>query len=175
MTYQRFPELQGYMSDVEIYELLCLAKDATVLEIGAWKGRSTLAMATVAKKVYTIDHFRGDDFAGRGHFLPEFCRNIEASGVKNVFPLVGPQEAILPMLKHGKFDFLFYDADHTAEATRFALDIFREMAWCGATVAVHDYDPHYPQYAGVIAEVDEFERIVGVKKRVVGTLAIFDL
>lgn len=175
MPYQQFPDLQGYMSDIEIAELLRLAKDATVLEVGCWKGRSTLAMATVAKAVYAVDHFKGDDFAGRGNFLPEFYNNMRTMGVENVFPLVGPQESILPMLKKGKFDFLFYDADHTAKATRFALDWFRESAWAGATVAVHDYCKIQPQYVGVVAEVDEFERLVGVKKRVVGTLAIFDI
>lgn len=73
---KHWTEIQGWLSEAEGGELQMLAAGKTVLEIGAWKGRSTICLASVAKHVVTVDHFKGDGYTGAAFTLPDFVRTL---------------------------------------------------------------------------------------------------
>ncbi len=170
---KHWTEIQGWLSEAEGGELQMLAAGKTVLEVGAWKGRSTICLASVANHVVTVDHFKGDGYTGAAFTLPDFVRTLADHDCRDrVTPIVGGQRDVLPLLCGHRFALIFYDADHTGEETQFALRWASRFPW--ARVAVHDYDPRQPQYTDAIAAVDDFARASGRALRVVDTLAVLE-
>jgi len=55
---QRIQGINGWLQMIEAETLERLARGQVVLEIGSYFGRSTVAMAPMAKKVICIDYFR---------------------------------------------------------------------------------------------------------------------
>lgn len=161
----------GFMSEIEMAELERLAAGQVVLEIGTWKGRSACAMAAVAKEVWCIDTFRGDRYAGRGWFLPEFLENAYKLGVWERIRFLGcPWEDLLPQLDLARFGLVLYDADHDYEPTAAAGRLL--VGGCRPpTIAFHDYSGYYPE---VIRAVDELAELGGRSVRVVDTLAVLE-
>lgn len=142
--------LQGWLSDLEGDKLQQLAKDGVVLEIGCWKGKSTLAMAATAKHVISVDGFNGDNFAGPYDTSKEAKANLAGFNISLIHL---PWEDVLPFLDLRKFDLIYYDADHTYEATR----AFLTMCPPEILLAAHDYDDN-PNHAGCRQAVDELHR-----------------
>lgn len=168
-------------SQEERDELVRLAKDKVVLEIGSRYGASTIGMAQVARVVYALDWHRGDVWHGGeagGESLGLFWGYISKYGLKDkVVPLVGRTDQVLPLLASESFDLIFIDGDHSYEAVR--SDLLRSLGLLrpGGVLVLHDYDresrlgPEYSQgelELGVTRAVDE----LGLEKRVVDTLAI---
>lgn len=169
-TQNILPDVQGYLDDEEGEELARLAAGKVVLEIGSYKGRSTIFMAQTAKRVYCIDTWEGDDFAGRGHFLPEFLANVAAHDVaEKIVAMRGCQTELLPLLDLSGFGLFFVDADHTYEAAAFALHRIRRGMRPEGVVCVHD---HVESYPGVVRAVGEFRERTGFGLRLVKELAI---
>jgi hypothetical protein len=63
---KRFRELDGWLTDAEAFSLYHMAsvlkRDATVVEIGSWQGKSSYCIASGLKSgiLYAIDPFNGD-------------------------------------------------------------------------------------------------------------------
>lgn len=152
---QRYKEVDGWLTDAEAAELQRLAENQVVLEIGTWKGRSTIAMAATARRVIAIDHFYGDGYAGKAFTLPEAVQNIHDKGVRDKVNLCcGSYVDILPHLNMTKFGLVLYDADHTYDATITALRLIVPKVLPGTPVAVHDYEPAaYPQVVKACQEI----------------------
>jgi predicted O-methyltransferase YrrM len=164
-----FQDLQGFCTAVECMALLEAARDRLVLEVGCWKARSTVAMASAAQHVFAVDTFHGDSYTGEAWTLPEAYHNVKMTGMLPRVTLVaGNYFDIHPQLNLAAFDMAFYDADHDGEPTRLALETFKRLPH-HALVAVHDYEPAYPQVVGV---VDAFAREGGYEIRVVERLAL---
>jgi predicted O-methyltransferase YrrM len=91
----------------------------TIVEIGVWRGRSTIAMARVTPgRVYAVDHWRGDGGVGEVHdpleVYSEFLGNVRRFDVQDrVVPLFmrSVEAAILPHWP--PIDLLYLDADHS--------------------------------------------------------------
>lgn len=131
--------VQGFLSEAEGNKLAELADGKRVLEIGSWKGRSTLAIASSAESVVSIDHFRGDGWTGKANTLPEFLENIRNNdALGRVHVVVSPFQQALQWIDIDQFDMIFYDADHDLEPLRTALRVM-ERSTC-ATIAIHDYE-----------------------------------
>lgn len=170
------PELDGWLSDKEFTELRRLATSRTVLEIGSWKGRSTIALVETAKHVVAIDHFAGDGYTNKAppDLLQQFVTNLDARGLRDkVTLIVGDMRNILPALRASEFDLIFYDAEHSGESTRFALN-WAAGVKRSAVVAVHDYNHGYEHYREAAEAIDEFAKNMGRKIRLVNVLAILD-
>ena len=165
MNYQ---DVQGYMPAPGLEVLRRLATGKRVLEIGCWKGRTAIAMAEVAASVWSIDHFRGDAYAGPYNTLPEAWANVIASGLP-VRLLVGPFTELLPALDLAHFDLVFYDGDHDFEPTQTFLRIALAECRADALIVVDDYSAAYPQVQRAVAEALP----VGWPVTVEGALAIF--
>lgn len=134
--------IKGWLTANEAVVLQRLAKDRIVLEIGAYHGLSTIVMAKVAKRVYSIDPHTGAARVGPENTLPVFLANLEAHGVRDkVVPLVGETETFVRIFKDAPlFCMAFIDGSHTER------DVETDTAscvhfWCkGGIVAWHDWN-----------------------------------
>jgi hypothetical protein len=82
--------VDGWLTPDEGQALMNLAHGAVVLELGAYRGRSTIALASVAKRVVSVDWHRGDPAVGNSDTLGRFMANVEAAGMRDkVVPVVG--------------------------------------------------------------------------------------
>jgi predicted O-methyltransferase YrrM len=157
--------VQGWCSEHEAGALQQIAAGKTVLEVGVWNGRSTIALAATAEHVFAIDHFYGDEYAGRGNPGARTWEAIvNAEARERITLMTGDWQDIFAYLDIGKFDVIYYDADHTYEATRNFLDV---ASVTNAIIAIHDYDNN-PNHAGAKRAVNELFKVV----RVVDRLAI---
>ena len=104
----------------ECVRLAELATDRKVLEIGSWLGRSTIALASTAEMVVSVDWHQGDFYAGTIETLPSFRENLERHGAGNVEVIVARIEDVWQNFSPD-FDMTFIDADHSAESAAEAL------------------------------------------------------
>lgn len=131
----------GWLTPAEGAALQALARGKLVLELGAWKGRSTCCLAEVATAVRSVDHFRGDGEAGREDTHGNWLANVEAQGhrdkVRGATLTFAEAASLMP---ESAYDLVYVDGDHseagTEEATRLALFCVRH----GGAVALHDWN-----------------------------------
>jgi len=164
--------VRGWLSEEEANELIRLAEGKAVLEVGTFCGRSALAMAQTARKIFCVDNFGG--YPGvhsstRDEALGNFDR-AETNG--KLVVLQGSQEDVLPTLNLADMEMVFYDADHSREATARGIRLLQAAGLPEtATLVFHDYSDTNP---GVVMAVNDFCGPLGRKPRRVGSLAIFD-
>lgn len=129
----------GWLSALEARTLWELATDRTVLEIGSWKGRSTVHLAQTATKVFALDTFRGDKDTGLQDTLEEFLANLRREGVRDrVIPLVGDVADIGPVLR-GPFGMTFVDGNHDDIAVQADTELAVRLTGPGSVLAWHDW------------------------------------
>ena len=114
-----------------IARILSTEDVSTYLEIGVWKG---LTIMEIAKRCPWI-HLYGIDplapgaellFERAGVHVDMICGDFNQDG-REMIASIGE-----------KMDAVYYDADHSEQATRNALDILAEMLEPGSIVFVHD-------------------------------------
>lgn len=130
----------GWLGETEALLLCSLAEGRDVLEIGAFQGRSTAALARGARRVVSVDWHRGDDGSGWGWTLPAFSGHLTRLGLwDRVIPVVGRVEDVAPLLA-GPFGLVWIDGAHGAadveRDTRLALRLLAP----GGVIAWHDWD-----------------------------------
>lgn len=162
------PEIASSVSVEEALALRELAAGALVLEVGSWRGFSTVTMAQVAQRVDAVDHHLGDEHAGHDESLSYLMRNLDAYDVRDrVVVHVGAASEVLPYMPRGHFDVAFIDAYHTRPAVERDAELVRPLVHHRGVVAFHDYGD---ERFGVTAAVDELSWLEPA--RVVGTLWI---
>lgn len=122
----------------ECKRLAEIAEEKTVLEIGSWLGRSTIALASTAEKVIAVDWHHGDFYAGEKDTEVEFRANLERYEISNVEVIVAKIEDVWRDIAPG-FDLTFIDADHTVESTLVHWDIAKALTRPDGLIALHDY------------------------------------
>jgi predicted O-methyltransferase YrrM len=167
------------VTEAECERLASLADGAAVLEIGAYYGRSTIAMASVARVVHSIDPHRGgpDDDPDT---LPAFLENLSTEGVRaKVAVHVCLSTDILPLLEPDTFDVAFVDAMHQRPEVDVDLALTARCVRGGGWLAMHDYGRDGVQVGddwhpfGVTEAVDELVSMTGADRpEVVDTLAV---
>lgn len=179
-----YPDLPpGWLEEAEYHALRELAAGSTVLEVGCWLGRSTVAMAEVAEFVVTCDHFEGGPdlqensnehsatLNGGVWTFPAFWTGedgIKARGLaEKVIPVLGDFRRTAHILRPYRFGLVYVDADHSREATLQIGRLAAALAAPGAPVVFHDYADGWP---GVIAAVDELCGDFGRPVRLGGSL-----
>ena len=136
-----FPELQGFFSNREGLAYALAAEDRTVLEIGSWKGRSTMFAAATAKRIYAVDTWRGDDYAGRGWFFPEFEQNCREEIIAGrIVPVMCDFRDPLVTRGFGGCEVVLYDADHSDDAVGVFMRRFCYCNWSRLLMHDCDYD-----------------------------------
>lgn len=153
---------EGWLSPNEATALNRLAQGRRVLELGAFKGRSTIAMALTARYVVSVDWHHGDRHVQLGASLADYKKNIEP--YKNIIPIIGRFEQVLPLLEAAKFEMVFVDGQHDLPSV--IRDMYFAFGFNPQIVAVHDWG---------LFQVTEGIKHFGIEPTsVVDTLAIFD-
>jgi hypothetical protein len=169
---QRILATPGWLTEGEARELARIAEGGVVLEIGSYCGRSTLALASTAAHVYTVDHHRGSaehqgtqTAAGPMGTLPALMVTLGGLWPDKVSVLLMDSES-LKFLAPRSFGLVFVDGDHSSKAVSRDLLLARQLA--ARYVAVHDYwAPGWP----AVKEVAD--AILGAPLTVTGTLAVY--
>ncbi len=132
-----------------LYELAraCSGR-GVIVEIGSWKGKSTIWLASGARagarvRVYAVDPHTGSpelrEQYGDGIWtLPEFERNLERAGVGElVSPIVSTSEDAAAEFSQ-PIELLFIDGAHDAASVRRDLEAWTPRVVEGGVVALHD-------------------------------------
>ena len=153
----------GWLLDVEAEALTNLATGRNVLELGSYKGRSTVAMSRTARYLLSVDHHRGDPDAGSEDTLAEFYENVKQ--LENVDFVVGDMAVVLQFLRDNYFDLVFVDGAHDYESVR--RDAMAAWRLCHKTgvIAFHDWQFESVR-AGASIHYDEPSELIG-------TIAVF--
>lgn len=157
-----------------------LARGKRVLELGSYFGRSTIALASTATLVHSVDLHPAEDLHGGFTSTVEpFLENLERYDVRHkVIVHVGFSQVILPELPAASFDLVFLDAQHQREEVEEDVQSILPLMRSGATLAFHDYGipgvEHNGRWDsfGVTEVVDNLARERGGSLEVVGTLAV---
>lgn len=120
----------------------------TILEIGSFKGKSTVGLATVAAyyrlgPIVTVDPHTAPsvtdpDLGAQASSWEDFQATLRAAGVQDA---VEVHRAFSRDLARGwtrPIRFLWIDGDHTYQGTKEDIDLFRRHLADGAIVALHD-------------------------------------
>ena len=166
------------------------SKKGPILEIGSYCGKSTIYIATAAKKysgcVYSVDHHTGseenqvgweyhdielfDEETGRINSFPEFIRNLrKANLLATVVPIVSDSSLVSRYWKI-PLSMVFIDGGHTMEAAFNDFNNWKDKIIKGGILAIHDVFPNpddggrppYEIYRKALSE-ENFKEVEAVK------------
>lgn len=160
----QYENIEGWFDsrDVALYEEMVLsAKDeAFFVEIGCFKGRSTVAMCELIQKYnkqinfFAVDHFKGswehqDDPTLKDLFKTFLKNTKEYNSYFMIIPQ--PSELAANIFDNNSLDFVYIDASHDYESVKQDLNLwYPKLKACGI-IGGHDYE-----WGGVKQAVDEF-------------------
>jgi predicted O-methyltransferase YrrM len=132
-------DVDSAVTEAECEELARLARNRVVLEIGSYYGRSTIALASTATIVHSIDPHTGGP-PHRPSTLPEFVANLERYGVRErVVIHLGLSEQICPRFRRDAFELIFVDAIHNRPYVDQDISLACDCLARGGTLVLHDY------------------------------------
>jgi len=166
--------IQGFFNFDNIYSrMVYSAKSESVfVEIGSWKGRSSVFMAEKIKEsgknieFYVIDTFEGteneheeyDEIKNKSLY-DVYLKNIDP--VKSYIKTIrGSSLDVHSQFGDNSIDFLFIDGDHTYKGVRNDLRNWFPKVKSGGIIAGHDYTE---PTCGVKMAVDEFFLFTGIE------------
>jgi predicted O-methyltransferase YrrM len=152
--WRRVAPTAGYLSEREARLVMAAAALAPAegknLEIGSFKGRSTVGIAYVTRelglgKVFAVDPHTSPastdpDLRSRGQTTSydDFIANLQAAGVLDRVEIKRAYSHDLAREWKDPLRFLWIDGDHTYEGARADIDMFKPFLSDGAIVAMHD-------------------------------------
>ncbi len=138
--------VEGWLSDDQGRELyraaLACARVGAIVEIGSWKGRSTVWLAAAARRagtvVYAVDRHEASREDPTARTYDEFRRNLESAGLlDHVRPLVmSSREA--ERIVQGPVGALFIDGDHSLAGAQDDFTLWLPRLAPGAALLCHD-------------------------------------
>ena len=128
---------QGWCSDAEANELQRLATGKTVLELGAWKGRSTVVLAEVATYVVSVDRHHGIEEAGGEDSLPDYLDAVRR--LPNVAIVVASFDRFCPLLRE-EFDLVYVDGNHDEASVFDDCELAIDCVKDDGMIVFHDWD-----------------------------------
>ncbi len=142
----------GYLSEREARFLMTAAALAPaagdILEVGSFKGRSTIGLAYIARechlgRVIAIDPHTAPattdpDLSGQGSSFDDFVSNLRRSGVIDTVDIRRACSRDVASTWDRALRLLWIDGDHTYEGALADLEMFRPYLVSGAVVAMHD-------------------------------------
>ena len=152
--WRRVSGTTGYLSEREARFVMAAAALSPArgknLEIGSFKGRSTVGIAYVTRelglgKVVAVDPHTSPastdpDLRGRGQTTSydDFVANLQAAGVLDRVEIKRAYSYDLAREWKEPIRFLWIDGDHTYEGAKADLEMFKPFLADGAIVAMHD-------------------------------------
>jgi len=124
-----------------LYELARSCRTGVVVEIGSWKGKSTVWLARGAAagsgpRVYAIDPHQGG--SGESATLEAFTETLERAGITEIVrPIVGTSAGAADGFDEA-VGLLFIDGDHSVEGVEDDLTHWLPKLVEGGVVALHD-------------------------------------
>ncbi|MBN2421624.1 class I SAM-dependent methyltransferase [Candidatus Woesearchaeota archaeon] len=141
-------KIDGLISDIEAELLFSLAKKCknkgVIVEIGSWKGKSTVCLALGSKKgsknkIYAVDPHIIEGFNSTYN---EFITNIKKAKVEDVvIPLVKTSKEASKNFKE-KIELIFIDGDHSYQGVREDFELWFPKVIDGGIVVFHDTIGH---------------------------------
>jgi predicted O-methyltransferase YrrM len=125
----------------------------TVVELGAWKGRSTVVIGKATKErdgeFWSIDHWKGSPEGQEsyhkqaaenpGSVLEEYLTNLAQSGLSDFVQVVdGDLFEAVNDCEDACADLIFFDAEHSIEATANAFKAWEPKLKPGGVAVFHD-------------------------------------
>ena len=139
-------QVEGWLSNEQGRALYQAAAGTTgrgaIVEIGSWKGRSTIWLAAgamqVSGRVYAIDPHKESKEDPLANTLTEFRLNLERAGVSEaVEPLVMTSVEASAVLED-PVELLFIDGDHSYDAVKRDAELWLPRLVEGGLVMFHD-------------------------------------
>jgi len=155
MGIEKARAIQGWMNPRELAFLFGIAHaiphGGTVVEIGSWKGRSTVAICEGLKgaSMYAVDTFGGDpDLMERyaeelqeDRVYKEFCDHTAAYAFLEVLRMTSSEAST--RFEDSSLDWVFIDADHTFDRVHEDISCWLPKVKPGGLISGHDY-PYGP-------------------------------
>ncbi|MFA6039752.1 MAG: class I SAM-dependent methyltransferase [Candidatus Peribacteraceae bacterium] len=139
--------LPGWLTGKESFLLYTLAQrckgKGAIVEIGSWKGKSTVCLAQGSRdgtggKVHAIDPFTGSSEHGQVYTFPEFRENIRRGGVEEwVVPVPKTSEAAHEGWNQ-PVELLWVDGAHEFEWVDLDFRLWSPHLVPGGVIAFHD-------------------------------------
>jgi predicted O-methyltransferase YrrM len=151
-AWRRVRGTPGYLREREARFLalaaLAAPRSGTILEIGSFKGRSTVGLAYIAKRYglgsvvavdpHTAPSATDPDLGGKHSTFEDFLDNLQRADVLDVVEPHRQYSGELAVTWDRPIGLLWIDGDHTYEGARTDLELFRRHLVPGAIVAMHD-------------------------------------
>ena len=169
-----FPaDIDSSLDELEGRTLAGLAEGKTVLELGAWLGRSTVCLGQTAAVVVSCDWHQGDPHAGQVPTLAPYLQNLHRYGLfGRVIPVIGRFDHVLPTLQDDYFQLIFLDGFHSYAAVRDDTEQLLPKLAHGGVLCFHDYGVEASSAGGELFGVTDAVDDMFSGFDVVGTLAI---
>ena len=142
----------GFLAELEFRALALLAycapNDGVILEIGSFKGKSTLALASVARHYglgpvvsvdpHTAPSVTDPDLAGKSSSFDDFVTTIRSANLEQQVEVHRAFSQDVVKNWNRKIRMLWIDGDHTYKGTKQDFELFSPYLLAGATIAFHD-------------------------------------
>jgi hypothetical protein len=149
---------------------VCAPARGVILEIGSFKGKSTVGLASVALRcglgpVITVDPHSGPsvtdpDVGASGSSWDDFRASLQTAGVESAVEAHRAFSRDLARDWTRPIRFLWIDGDHTYRGAKEDIDLFRSYLVPGAIVALHDvlhsFEGPVRVFAEELLDSDEF-------------------
>jgi MMP 1-O-methyltransferase len=167
-TWRLAVRAKGYLSECEGKFLMAAAALVPVgganLEIGSFKGRSTICIARTCKRyglgnVTAVDPHTSPaptdpDLQGQLSSFEDFGRNLREAGAIDTVDVKRSFSHEVARTWTTPIRFLWIDGDHTYEGAKADVDIFRRFLVPGAVLAMHDVlGTHYGSLRTFVEEI----------------------
>jgi len=153
-----YESIEGWIFNEELEFLKEFCKDKDVLEVGSYKGKSTVCIASTANSVITVDTFRalgdGQKQSNSLTTIVPFLENI--SEFNNIITIIGESVKVSKDIKDNSKDIIFIDASHEYEDVKVDIRVWEPKLKKGGYMLFHDYS--YDSIDGVVKAVDEWKK-----------------
>jgi predicted O-methyltransferase YrrM len=174
ISFDKALAIQGWMTERELaflYSLgLSVGDGATVVEVGCWKGRSSVAICEALREKLDVSFYAVDTFSGDEHNPAMHQRHGEELGADRVYAQFQENTADYSFVHivrepsadashafiDGSIDWLFIDAEHTFDHVRSDVQRWYPKVKPGGIISGHDYQ-HFEVQRAVDTHLSDVE------------------
>lgn len=146
-----FSDAMVLKEEGDLLETLGSRAEIAIVEIGSWKGGSTIRLAKETHVlVYAIDPHKGTRIHEQHHVSStyvDFVKNVSRAGVAHrIVPFVMTSEEANKRFDWLRCDLLFIDGDHRYECVKLDFELWVPRLVVGGILVMHDVNN--PEYSG---------------------------
>lgn len=151
-AWEQASAVPGFLAELEFRALALLAycapRDGVIVEIGSFKGKSTLALASVARRYrfgpvvsidpHTAPSVTDPNLDGKASSFDDFLTTLRSANLEEQIEVHRAFSREVAAGWNRRIRMLWIDGDHTYKGTKEDFDLFSPHLAEGATVALHD-------------------------------------